>query len=150
VATLSLKNIVFGAPVKTGGKNDKPIVHGGGFYGTNYNLAAMAPRLRPDLALIDGFQGMEGNGPGNGTPVEHRVCVVSTDWLAADRVGLELMGIDPATVGYLNYCSQNGMGQFNLDQIEVVGAAVKDHIKKYKLHDAIQQELQWMTRPKLS
>ena len=29
-----------------------------------------------------------------GTLVEHRVCVVSPDRLAADRVAVELMGID--------------------------------------------------------
>ena len=149
VATLSLKNIVFGAPLKIGGGNDKPIVHGSGIYGTNFNLALMAPRLHPHLALIDGYQGMEGNGPGGGAAVEQRVCVASLDWLAADRVGIELMGIDPAKVGYLNYCSQNGMGQYNLDQIEVLGAAVKDHIKSYKLHDGIEQQYQWMTPPKL-
>ena len=150
VATLSLKNIVFAAPVKTGGFNDKAILHGSGVYGTNFNLAAMAPRLHPHLALIDGYQGMEGNGPGGGQAVEHRVCVASLDWLAADRVGIELMGIDPAKVGYLNYCSQNGMGQYDLSKIEVLGAAVKDHIKQYKLHDSVQQQYQWMTQPKLS
>ena len=60
------------------------------------------------------------------------------------------MGIDPAKVGYLTYCSQNGMGQYDLAKIEVIGAAVKDHIKQYKLHDSVQQQLQWLTPPKLS
>ncbi len=147
VATLSLKNIVLGAPLKIGGGNDKPIVHGSGIYGINYNLAALAPRLHPHLALIDGSQGMEGNGPVQGTPVEHRVCVASLDWLAADRVGVELMGIDPAKVGYLTFCSQNGMGEYNLSRIEVLGAAVKDLIKKYKLSDNYEQQLQWLKPP---
>ena len=43
---------------------------------------------------------MEGDGPVSGTPVNSRVCVVSPDWLAADRVAVELMGIDFAKVGY--------------------------------------------------
>jgi uncharacterized protein (DUF362 family) len=55
-------------------------------------MAHLARRLHPDLAVIDGFTGMEGNGPTLGTPVDHRVCVVSRDWLAADSVGIELMG----------------------------------------------------------
>jgi len=108
LATLSLKNIVFGAPVKDlgfgwgpnrkpGTKNDKPIAHGGGFRGINYNLFDLAWRLHPDLAVIDGYEGMEGDGPNNGTPVDHRICVAGTDWLAADRVGIELMGIDLET-----------------------------------------------------
>jgi len=32
-------------------------------------------------------------------PVQHGVRVVSQDWLAADRVAVELMGIDFANVG---------------------------------------------------
>ncbi len=124
VATLSLKNIVVGAPIKDAGfrwgrgregaKNDKPIVHGSGFRGINYNLFALAPRLHPHLSVLDGVEGMQGNGPVGGTPVDHRVCVVSPDWLAADRVAVELMGIDFATVGYLNFCAQANMGEADL------------------------------------
>ena len=88
-----------------------PIVHGNGFHGLQYNLYALAPKLRPDLAVIDGYQAMEGNGPVAGTPVEHRVAVASLDWLAADRVAVALMGIDLAKMGYLNYCAAAGMGE---------------------------------------
>jgi uncharacterized protein (DUF362 family) len=144
VCTLSLKNIIFGAPLKFGRVNDKSIVHGGGAYGIHYNLASLATRLAPHVALIDGYQGMEGDGPSNGTPVEHRVCVASMDWLAADRVGMELMGVDPTNVGYGVFGSQNGMGQYNLDLIDVVGAPLKDNIKKYKQSPLMDRELQWM------
>ncbi|RPH71051.1 MAG: DUF362 domain-containing protein, partial [Myxococcaceae bacterium] len=94
VATLSLKNIIVGAPIKDpgfrwgggkqGAKNDKPIIHGSGFRGINYNLFAMAQRLHPHLAVIDGFVGMEGAGPTRGTAVDWRIAVASTDALAAD------------------------------------------------------------------
>ena len=68
VATLSLKNIVVGAPIKDegfrwgpgakrGARTDKRLVHGSGFHGTHYNLYALAPRLHPDLSVIDGYQG---------------------------------------------------------------------------------------------
>ena len=147
VATLSLKNIVVGAAIKVGRVNDKPLTHGGGTYGTNVNLACLAPMLHPHLAVIDGFQGMEGDGNDTGTFVEHRVCVVSPDWLAADRVGVELMGIDFAKLGYLNFCAQANMGEANLEQIEVLGEAIKDHIKPYKLARNIDQQLQWMQAP---
>ncbi len=154
VATLSLKNIVVGAPIKdagfrwgpgsrSGAKNDKPITHGNGFRGINYNLYALASRLHPHLAVIDGYEGMEGEGPTGGTPVQSRVCVVSTDWLAADRVALELMGIDFAKVGYLSFCGQTGMGETDLKKIEILGPALKDHIKPYKLAKNIDQQLVW-------
>ena len=155
VATLSLKNIVVGAPIKDAGfrwgrggrpgaKNDKPIVHGSGFRGLNWNLYALAPRLHPHLAVLDGVEGMQGNGPVGGTPVDHRVCVVSPDWLAADRVAVELMGIPFEKVGYLSYCAQAKLGQADLSKLDIVGPAVKDHVKPYQLHDNVEQQLIWM------
>jgi uncharacterized protein (DUF362 family) len=155
VATLSLKNIIVGAPIKdegfrwgrgakAGAKTDKPLIHGGGFRGINYNLFALAQRLHPHLSIIDGFEGMQGNGPVGGTPVDHRVAVVGLDWLAADRVAVELMGIDPTKVGWLKYCTAARLGQGDLNKIEIVGAPVADHIKPYKLSDNIEQQLIWM------
>ena len=157
VATLSLKNIVVGAAIKdagfswgsgrrAGARSDKPVIHGSGFRGINYNLWAMASRLHPHLAVIDGFEGMEGEGPVGGTPVDHRVCVVSRDWLAADRVALALMGIDFAKVGYLNYCGQTRLGETDLDKIEVIGPPIKEHVKPYKLAGNFEEQLIW-TRP---
>jgi uncharacterized protein (DUF362 family) len=155
IATLSLKNIVFGAPIKDvgftwtsarkpGTKSDKPIVHGSGFRGINFNLYSLARQVHPHLAVIDGYEGMEGNGPNNGTPVDHKICIASTDWLAADRVGIELMGIDFATVGYLNFCAQAGLGMSDLSKIEVVGETIDRHKRAYRLSDNIKDQLIWM------
>lgn len=159
LATLSLKNIVVGAPIKDAGftwgpdtkpgaKNDKPLTHGSGFRGINYNLYALAPRLHPHLSVIDGYEGMEGEGPTGGTPVQHRVCVTSLDWLAADRVAIELMGISFADVGYLNYCADARLGEADLRRIEILGPAIGDHVKKYKLAANLQQQLIWKEKVK--
>ena len=161
VATLSLKNIIFGAPIKDAGfafgkrgkpgaRSDKPIAHGGGIRGINYNLFALAQRLHPHLAVIDGYEGMEGYGPTRGTAVEHRVCVVGTDWLAADRVAVELMGIDFAKVGYLNYCAQAGLGEGDLKKIEIVGEPLARHVRTYNLAPNIDRQLIWMKPPQPS
>lgn len=161
VATLSLKNIVLGAPIKSIDKekstkertrfiNDKRIIHGGGSYGINYNMYALAHKLHPDLAIIDGFEGMEGRGPSRGTPVDHRICLASPDWFAADRVGIELMGIDLSTVGYLTYCAQTGMGEPDLNKIEIIGERIADHKKKYQLGPNIEFQLKWMKPPNFS
>jgi len=156
VATLSLKNIVFGAPIKDkgfswsasgkpGSVNDKPIAHGSGFRGINYNLFVLSQQLHPHLSVIDGFEGMEGNGPNDGTPVDHRVCVASTDWLSADRVAVELMGIDFSKIGYLNYCANAGRGVADLKKIEIIGESIINHKKTYTLSDNINEQLVWMT-----
>lgn len=154
LATLSLKNIVVGAPIKDKGftwtsarkpgtVNDKPFIHGGGFRGINYNLYSLSRQVHPHLAVIDGFEGMEGNGPNSGTPVDHRICVAGLDWLAADRVGIELMGIDFANVGYLNYCAQTGLGVADLNKIEVIGEPLSKHIRSYKMSDNFNDQLVW-------
>jgi len=167
-ATLSLKNIVFGSPIKDHGftlynedirfsekaKESKPgavsykrFLHGGGYHAVNYNMASLARTLHPDLAIIDGHTGMEHNGPTLGTPIDHRVCVVSQDWLAADRVGVELMGIDFSKIGYLNHCSAMGLGNADLSKIELLGERMGDHVKQYKLPDNFEKQLVWM-KPK--
>jgi uncharacterized protein (DUF362 family) len=155
VVTLSLKNMVFGAPIKDlgfgfgkrgkpGATSQKPLAHGGGIRGLNYNLFVLAQRLRPHLAVIDGYDGMQGYGPTRGTAVDHRVCVVGTDWLAADRVAVELMGIDYAKVGYLNYCADAGLGEGDLKKIEILGEPLARHVRTYKLAPNIEQQLIWM------
>ena len=156
IATLSLKNIVVGAPIKdigfvsgrnrpAGTRNDKPLVHGNGIRGINYNLFTSAYHLRPDLAFIDGYDGMQGNGPTGGTAVDSRVCLAGLDWLAVDRIGVELMGIDAATIGYMNFCADAGMGQFDINKIDVIGERVANHIKPYELPRTIERQLEWMT-----
>jgi len=118
VATMSVKNMVLGSPLHSPpGQlfwSDKRKFHVG-IRQTHYNMLVTAERLRPQwgVALIDGFEGMEGNGPGNGTPVPSHVAIASTDFVAADRVGLEVMGINPDWVGYLGYCGQSGVGTYD-------------------------------------
>jgi len=163
-ASLSLKNIVLGSPIKDhgftlynedkrfstlatpsqpGSVSYKRLLHGNGFHAVNFNIAMLARQLYPDLAVIDGYEGMEGNGPTLGTPVDHRICVASQDWLAADRVGIELMGIDFARIGYLNFCSTMGLGTTDLQKINITGESLKDHIINYRLPDNIERQGAW-------
>jgi hypothetical protein len=96
------------------------------------------------VALIDGYQGMEGDGPAGGTPVDSRIAIASTDFVAANRVGVEAMGVDSKWLGYLNYCGDFGIGQYDLSKIDIRGAKIADVRKQYKLHKDIERELQWM------
>jgi len=169
VATMSIKNIILGSALKLASPNgggggrggrgfggggfggsDKPILHGGGSHGININLAMLAPMLHPSLSVIDGFEGMEGNGPINGTAVDHRVCVVSTDYLAADTVGATLMGIDPANIGYLTYLASAKVGESDLSKMEILGEPVAKLAKKYQLGSSIDTQLQWKNAAKVT
>ncbi len=150
VATLSVKNMTLGAPLhqapgETPKWNDKRKYHTG-LRQTHYNMLLTAQKMQPywGVTLIDGFEGMEGNGPSSGTPVASRLAIASTDFIAADRVGVETMGIDASWLGYLRYCEQVGLGQYDLAQIDVIGEKIAAVRKPYRLHNDIERQLQWM------
>jgi uncharacterized protein (DUF362 family) len=150
VCTLSVKNMALGAPLHSAPKeakrwNDKRKYHVG-VRNTNYNMMVTAQKLAPfwGATLIDGYEGMEGNGPSSGTPVASRVAIASTDYIAADRVGVECMGVNPLWVAHLQYCWQAGIGQYEIDKIDIRGEKIADVRKKYQLHPDIERELQWI------
>jgi uncharacterized protein (DUF362 family) len=98
VATLSVKNMVLGAPLRSVKKstvscNQKASYHAG-FHLIHFNMLVTAQSMQPywGLSVIDGFEGMEGNGPASGVPVASRLAIASTDFIAADRVGVGLHG----------------------------------------------------------
>ena len=120
-------------------------MHSGGNRGLSYNLFLLAHMgIQPDLAILDGVVGMEGNGPVRGTSFEHGVALASTDWLAADRLGVELMGIDYGEVKYLQWCANAGMGNDDLSKIKVTGPDYKKHIVKYELNTNIERQRKWI------
>ena len=123
---------------------DKRLIHGGGTHGINYNIFTMSSVLHPHLAVIDGYEGMEGTGPVHGTAISQKVCLASLDWLAADRVGAELMGVDVNKIGYLNFCIKAGnRGQGDLSKIQIVGPPIKSFAKNYQLPNTWQQITSW-------
>ena len=138
VVTLSVKNIAVGSIV---GK-DKTAVHQG-FKQTNLILARLARRTRIDLAVIDGFEGMEGDGPSKGDPVHVGISIASIDALAADRVACKIMGVNFHDVGYLHYCAEQGMGEADLNKIEVLGERLSDCIRPFKLHRSVHEQYAW-------
>ncbi len=150
VATLSVKNMAMGAPLHSvpgeSRWSDKHKVHAKSDREANCNMLLNAQKLAPNwgVALIDGFEGMEGNGPARGTPVPSHLAIASTDFVAADRVGLATMGINPDWVGYLTFAGRLGLGQYDLSKIDLAGGTTIASVeKKYRLHDNIQQQLEW-------
>jgi uncharacterized protein (DUF362 family) len=150
VSTLSIKNMALGAPIRSAPKarpywNDKRKYHGG-VRQTHFDIMMTAQKMAPfwGATVIDGYDGMEGNGPGSGTPVPSRVAIASADYVAADRVGVECMGVKPEWVGYLRFCSQAGLGQFDLSKIDIRGQKIANVRKEYRLHQDLERELRWM------
>jgi uncharacterized protein (DUF362 family) len=156
LATLTLKNVILASPLNVSkdhpdfisNQYEKAKMHQGNIHGINYNMYLLAHKVRPQLAVIDGFVGMEGNGPTQGTPVEHGVALAGLDGVAVDRIGIELMGIRYTDVGYLQWCSAEGLGQGDREQIEIIGPDIDRHIIRYRMRDNIEWQLKWKDDPK--
>ncbi len=65
-------------------------------------ISDMARVLMPSLTLIDGSIAQEGLGPAVGEAKPAGIVLASRNCLAADTVGVELMGLDPAKVHHLS------------------------------------------------
>ncbi len=129
--TLTAKNVIMGSIMIMDKVRMHPTEAGNRML--DYNLFNVMQHLHIDLAVIDGFEGMQGNGPLYGTPVDHRVAVAGRDYLAVDRVGTEIMGADFDDIRYLNYLWDLGFGEADLGKIEVLGDRVEDCRRSYDM-----------------
>ncbi len=136
VTTLSLKNVLLGAPMNDYTTNDKWLLHSEYMFSPksilNYNMFHLAQEIYPDLGVIDGFEAMEGNGPVGGTPVDARIAMASLDPLAMDTLATKLMGFDPSRIMYLASMAQAGMGQGDLSKVQVLGTPAEQCQFKFK------------------
>lgn len=149
IMTGGLKNMTMGAPLFRPGSDSvksvsyKRNMHSGGPRFLHYNMYLMAQHVRPDFTIIDGVEGMEGNGPISGTPVDHRIAMAGFDVLAVDSMCARLMDIPLENVGYLNYCAAAGMGNVDREKIDIIGGTPEQHVKTYKLSSNAAYQLEW-------
>jgi uncharacterized protein (DUF362 family) len=61
-------------------------------------LVQTARAINPDLTIVDGIIGHEGNGPSGGEPRHLGILGASADVFALDRAFVEILGVDPAIV----------------------------------------------------
>ena len=137
VVTLGLKNILVGT---LAGRSEKQKIHRGS-KAINLTLAKMAQHVAPDLTVLDGTEGMQGNGPVSGDPIDSRITLASAHSIAADVIGLQAMGYRLDQVGYLRYAME--LRRLTLDDIEVVGERVEDVKIDFRPHDNIASQLTW-------
>jgi len=137
LVTLSLKNLLLGCPIKDDTSNDKALFHTGPEAVNDichFNMFHIAQDVFPDLAVIDGFEAMEGNGPAWGTPFKSRVALASLDAVAADTVATKIMGFDPGRVLYLSSMAAAGLGQGDLQKMTLIGTPLDECLYKFKAH----------------
>jgi uncharacterized protein (DUF362 family) len=86
--------------------------------------------IKPVLTVIDGFVGMEGKGPVQGSPVKMDLIIASKDVVAADATGCRLMGIDPHSLSHIRKAYEKNLG--NIDNIVVLGEKIEDLARSFK------------------
>ena len=82
--------------------------------------------IKPVLAVVDAIVCQEGLGPVFGRPVEMGLIVASRDLVAVDSVCGRIGGFEPEEAPITLRAAKRGLGNADLDQIEVAGEKIKD------------------------
>jgi uncharacterized protein (DUF362 family) len=85
--------------------------------------------LRPALTVIDGFVGMEGQGPVDGTPVQMNLIIAGTDPVATDATACRIMGINPHEIKHIRKAFEKGLGR---SEAQVVGEKLNTVTRAFK------------------
>jgi uncharacterized protein (DUF362 family) len=119
-ATLSLKNLFGTLPGICYGwpKNE---LH---WRGIDNSIVDIALTRTPDLAIVDGIVGMEGDGPLNGTPKPLGGLIMGADPLAVDATCCRLMQFDPERMASLVLGYQKRLGLLREAEIQQIGEAI--------------------------
>ena len=75
--------------------------------------------IQPDLNIVDGFLGMERNGPVNGEPVDLGFRIFSDSSLEADVNGVCAIGIEPHKISYLRLLEKTSHSKNLVSSIRV-------------------------------
>ncbi len=119
--TLGMKNMFGLLPDKFKGKYH--------LKGISKVLVDINTVLRPTLTVIDGFVGMEGKGPVDGTPVQMDLIIAGTDVVATDATACRVMGINPYEIKHIRKAFEKGLGE---SEAQVVGEKLETVTRPFK------------------
>jgi uncharacterized protein (DUF362 family) len=127
-ATLSLKNLFGTLPGICYGwpKNE---LH---WRGIDNSIVDIALTRTPDLAIVDGIIGMEGDGPLNGNAKPMGVLVMGIDPLAVDATCCRLMMLDPERLAYLVLGANKRLGVLKPYDIRQIGETIESLAKPFE------------------
>jgi uncharacterized protein (DUF362 family) len=134
-ATLSLKNCFGCVPGRIYGW-PKNVLH---WAGLNEAIVDVAAAVRPQLQIVDGIVGMQGNGPIQGTSVHAGVLVFGNDPVATDVTSATLMGLDPMKMPSIAQAARF-LGQGDADRITQVGEGVEANVTPF----SVLPNFEWM------
>jgi len=119
--TLSLKNMFGIVPGSSYGW-PKNILH---WAGISRSILDVNTTVRPDVAIVDGIVGMEGNGPIQGKAKRIGVLVIGTDPVAVDATCARIMDLAPERIEYLTRAA-SVLGHIDESRIHQHGEAISN------------------------
>jgi uncharacterized protein (DUF362 family) len=122
--------------------SDKVRLHQG-YVNMHFFLYQLIRIIPPHLSILDGFAAMEGDGPVSGNRVDWRIAIAGTDGIAVDAVAAHLMGFDLDSIGYLYFCGKAGLGETNIDNINIMGTNVEECRRTFRPHRSYRTQLHW-------
>lgn len=84
-------------------------------------LLELAERFKPALSIMDAVVGMEGNGPGNGDPVQLGALLASPHAVALDTVATTMVNLPEQSVWTQRVARQTGRRGVSLDELKLHG-----------------------------
>lgn len=121
--------------------SDKVKLHQG-YLNLNLFLFQLATLIPPHLAVIDGFEGMEGDGPVHGDPVALDWAMAGMNPLVVDRVATRLMGFNPEDIGYLTFLAEAG-SVTPREKISFAGDSPQGLARPFKPHRNFVRQQAW-------
>ena len=89
-------------------------------------LVDLHRKVSPQLTIMDGIIGMEGNGPQNGDPKKIGLVMASEDAAALDAVICEIVGLSRDRMPTTLAAEEMGVGQTHLDKITIAGESIEN------------------------
>lgn len=128
--TLSMKNLFGVMPGMCYGWPKNVLHHAG----IGQSILDIYAAVEPDLAIVDGVIGMEGDGPIMGTPKPAHLLVMGRNLPAVDATAARLMGFDPLRIEYLRHASGR-LGPIQERHIEQLGEPLAALAQRFELPD---------------
>jgi uncharacterized protein (DUF362 family)/Pyruvate/2-oxoacid:ferredoxin oxidoreductase delta subunit len=99
-------------------------------------LVDICTYVKPVLSIMDGVEGMEGNGPSAGIPRKIGAILASTSPYALDLAATSLVGIPPEKVCTIQRAVERGLCSNRLEDIQIIGQEFEQlRISDFKLPD---------------
>jgi uncharacterized protein (DUF362 family) len=109
----------------------KNVLHYAGIPETVFDINASLPKT---IAIVDGIECMEGDGPIMGDPKRMNLVVIGANLPAVDATVCRLMRLDPAEVGYLQLAA-NRLGPIDESLIDQRGEPWRPHAQPFRILD---------------